>query len=236
MVKINTIIAAVLIASLPAFAAEKEKPKKPVHQQKTSTTPAHVPKPVPIPDELFNSMWVKAGVATYPGTRFGPGFSPALGASFEMLAEGLPAKGRISAGLEARYSYTYVSSFGTSINDFSGPYGMNYLIEMKTLPFWLSGIARFKPSPGVEPFFGLGPGVAYVNSTLDLKSQYFSTRVAESATVPGFEIFGGMEIPVTREERIFGEIKYEYIPVDFKSTGALNAGGVIFNIGFRKEL
>lgn len=103
--------------------------------------------------------------------------------------------------------------------------------SISIVPITLSGMYRIKiTSTPVEPYFGLGGGIYFVNETLKATSQGYSASATYSNNAVGFHGLAGIKY-----NNIIVELKYTNASV--KSEGAAgnsaNIGGVNIFAGIR---
>jgi hypothetical protein len=96
----------------------------------------------------------------------------------------------------------------------------------------LSAVYRLGEINRFTPYFGMGPGL-YFHRTV---TTAFGSTYTETEGRLGLQFVGGTEIALG-PGAAFGEIRYQFVRVDFLSTGNANVGGFLaLGVGYRIRL
>jgi len=200
---------------------------------------------------------------THPGKKAAPAAAPALSVEKqrEPMALGLTAAPKLGvtipssklattylAGLEATYDvrplrdlfglwrgasvagclefdYLAPGYAGRSTTPAVGDY--TYTLQQRLMIVLVEALVRY-PVFGIEPYGGLGYGWYMLRARMDA----FGQTNTESQVRSGMQVRGGVGYRLGLGD-VFGELRYHYAGLAFRTTGASNAGGFTLGAGYR---
>ncbi|MBN8233494.1 outer membrane beta-barrel protein [Corallococcus macrosporus] len=121
---------------------------------------------------------------------------------------------------------------GPQLDNLGQPIESPYTLAEREVAIQLSAVFRFPRAFGpLTPYVGAGPGLYLHRATVES----FDSTASESGGGLGFQALAGAELPLG-PGGAFLEAKYHFAPVDFLTTGDVNAGAVLAAVGYRLRL
>ncbi|WP_223637578.1 outer membrane beta-barrel protein [Corallococcus sp. EGB] len=141
---------------------------------------------------------------------------------------------RLALVLEVNYQRPSMSGTlrGPQLDNLGQPIESPYTLAERQVAIQLSAVFRFPRAFGpLTPYVGAGPGLYLHRTTVES----FDSTTSESGGGLGFQALAGAELPLG-PGGVFLEAKYQFAPVDFLTTGDVNAGAVLAAVGYRLRL
>ncbi|NOK34489.1 hypothetical protein D7W79_28740 [Corallococcus exercitus] len=141
---------------------------------------------------------------------------------------------RLALVLEVNYHRPSMSGTlrGPQLDNLGQPIESPYTLAEREVAIQLSAVFRFPRALGpLTPYVGAGPGLYLHRATVES----FDGTASESGGGLGFQALAGAELPLG-PGGAFLEAKYHFAPVDFLTTGDVNAGAVLVAVGYRLRL
>ncbi|RKG62681.1 hypothetical protein D7X30_05250 [Corallococcus sp. AB011P] len=141
---------------------------------------------------------------------------------------------RLALVLEVNYYRPSMSGTlrGPQLDNLGQPIEAPYTLAEREVAIQLSAVFRFPRAFGpLTPYVGAGPGLYLHRATVES----FDSTTSESGGGLGFQALAGVELPLG-PGGAFLEAKYHFAPVDFLTTGDVNAGAVLAALGYRLRL
>ncbi|NPC71715.1 hypothetical protein D7Y27_42665 [Corallococcus sp. AB004] len=121
---------------------------------------------------------------------------------------------------------------GPQLDNLGQPIEAPYTLAEREVAIQLSAVFRFPRALGpLTPYVGAGPGLYLHRATVES----FDSTTSESGGGLGFQALAGAELPLG-PGGAFLEAKFHFAPVDFLTTGDVNAGAVLAALGYRLRL
>lgn len=137
-------------------------------------------------------------------------------------------EGKFMGGVAMRLKLTPSLGVEASINYRSEDY-LNGALTVKSWPVMITGL--FYPIPIVYGAIGTG----WYNTTFDYDQNMFPFISDETMQKIGWHFGGGVELPVGKNSKFTGDIKYVFIDYDFNSIpgiGDKNSDFYVVSFGF----
>ncbi|MFB1483824.1 outer membrane beta-barrel protein [Corallococcus sp. RDP092CA] len=141
---------------------------------------------------------------------------------------------RLALVLEVNYHRPSTSGTlrGPQLDNLGQPIESPYTLAEREVALQLSAVFRFPRALGpLTPYVGAGPGLYLHRATVES----FDATTSESGGGPGFQALAGAEL-LLGPGSAFLEARYHFAPVDFLTTGDVNAGAVLAALGYRLRL
>jgi hypothetical protein len=130
----------------------------------------------------------------------------------------------LGVALEVAFHQPRLEGSGTS--DAVGG-GYDYVITQRFLTLGLDAVATFSAGP-VRPYGALGYGVYLLRTT----NEAFGHVNVENQARAGMQVRGGAGYGIGPGE-LFGELRYHFVHLDFRSTGEASGAGIGVGLGYR---
>ncbi|MBN8465527.1 outer membrane beta-barrel protein [Corallococcus exiguus] len=141
---------------------------------------------------------------------------------------------RLALALEVNYHRPSTTGTlrGPQLDNLGQPIEAPYTLAEREVAIQLSAVFRFPRALGpLTPYVGAGPGLYLHRATVES----FDSTTSESGGGLGFQALAGAELPLG-PGGAFLEAKFHFAPVDFLTTGDVNAGAVLAALGYRLRL